>query len=174
MFPLHVSQCLLSAFVVLFTTYPELSKSSEMLHKRHGTRHINFHGCFRFPSRNQTNNPGSSSLGECRSSSASIEIVEHTCPVSSADPVQRDPCVPPVPSPQYGLDLGGYDRYPSMHVPLGAVPPLPRYKWIFECGYDCCPSVDETMGTVTTVAPCDMSPMPCWRVELHAAVFERR
>ena len=30
-FPLHVSQCLLSAFVVLITTYPELSRSSEML-----------------------------------------------------------------------------------------------------------------------------------------------
>ena len=30
-FPLHVSRCLLSAFVVLITPYPELSRSSEML-----------------------------------------------------------------------------------------------------------------------------------------------
>ena len=32
---------------------------------------------------------------------------------------------PPVPSHQYGLDFGcGYDRYPSMYEPLGAVPQL--------------------------------------------------
>ena len=36
------------------------------------------------------------SLGECYSNSASTEVVEHTCPASSADPVQQDPCVPPV------------------------------------------------------------------------------
>ena len=30
------------------------------------------------------------------------------------------------------------------------------------------------MGTVMTVTPCDTSPMPCRKVELHAAVFERR
>ena len=69
------------------------------------------------------------SLGECRSIFASTEIVEHTGPASLADPVQQDPSVFLVPSHQYVLDLArGYDRYPSMHVPLGAVPPLQRYQ----------------------------------------------
>ena len=36
------------------------------------------------------------SLGECCSITASNEIVEHTFPASSADPVQQDPCVLPV------------------------------------------------------------------------------
>ena len=54
------------------------------------------------------------SLGKCCSISASTETVEHTCPASSSDPVQQDPCVTPLPSPQYGVDLGrGHDRYPA-------------------------------------------------------------
>ena len=68
------------------------------------------------------------SVGKCRSMSASIETVTHACPVNSADPVQQDPFVPPVPSPQYDWTLGGYDRYPRMYVPLSAVPPLQRYQ----------------------------------------------
>ena len=41
------------------------------------------------------NNPGVG-FGARYSISASTEIVEHSCPVNSADPVQQNPCVPPV------------------------------------------------------------------------------
>ena len=63
-FPLHVSQCLLSAFVVLITTYPELSRSSEMLQQsvlqETWNREHQLPQVFSDPSRNQVNIPGSS------------------------------------------------------------------------------------------------------------------
>ena len=104
-FPLHVSQCLLSAFVVLITTYPELSRSSEMLqqsvsqetwNREHQLPQVFSDPLTKSDEQSRKLDEAGVSLGECCSISASTEIVEHTYPASSADPVQRDPCVPPV------------------------------------------------------------------------------
>ena len=100
-FPLHVSRCLLSAFVVLITTYPELSRSSEMLqqsvlqetwNKEHQLPQV-----FLDPlMKSDEPDEAGVCLGKCRSITASNEIVEHTFSACSADPVQQDLCVLPV------------------------------------------------------------------------------
>ena len=104
-FPLHVSQCLLSAFVVLITTYPELSRSSEMLqqselqetwNKEHQLPQVFSDPLTKSDEQSRKLGEAGVSLGECCSISASTEIVEHTYLASSADPVQQDPCLPPV------------------------------------------------------------------------------
>ena len=99
-FPLHVSQCLLSALVVLITTYPELSRSSEMLQQsvlqETWNKEVSSDPLTKSDEQSKKLDEAGVSLGECCSISASTEIVEHICPASSADPVQPDPCVPPV------------------------------------------------------------------------------
>ena len=47
-------------------------------------------------------------FGARYSISASTEIVEHSCPVNSADPVQQNPCVPPV---QIGHIFGQFHTF---------------------------------------------------------------
>ena len=98
-----ISQCLLSALLFLITTYPELSRSSEMLQQsvlqETWNREHQLSQVFSDPSRNQMNNPrkldeAGVSLVECCSIPAYTEIVEHTYPASSAGPVEQDPCVP--------------------------------------------------------------------------------
>ena len=104
-FPLHVSQCLFSAFVVMITTYPELSRSSEMLqqsvlqetwNREHQLPQVFSDLLTKSDEQSRKLNEAGVSLGERCSISASTEIVEHSGPVHSADPVQQDPCVPPV------------------------------------------------------------------------------
>ena len=80
------------------------------------------------------------SLGKCRSISASIEIVTHACPVSLADPVQQDPCVPPVPSPQYDWTLGA-----STTVTPGCM-----YLWVRYHRYN---GINESLSAATIAAP---------------------
>ena len=107
MFPLHVSQCLLSALVVLITTYPELSRSSEILQQyvlqETWNRERQLPQVFSDPltksdEQSKKLDEAGASLGECCSilASRTTEIVEHTYPASSAGPVEQDPCVPPV------------------------------------------------------------------------------
>ena len=102
-FPLHVSRCMLSAFVVLITTYPELSRSSEMLqqsvlqetwNKEHQLPQVFSDPLTKSDEQSRILDEAVVGFGARYSISASTEIVEHSCLVNSADPVQQNPCVP--------------------------------------------------------------------------------
>ena len=108
-FSLHVSPCRFSAsFVVVnkTATYPELYRlprrcCNNLCYRRRGTASIKLHRCSWIPSRNQTNNPDFSMklvwvLVHVTQFQHQQKLVEHSCLVSSADPVQQNPCVSPV------------------------------------------------------------------------------
>ena len=87
--------CLLSALVVLITTYPELSRYGTW-DKEHQIPQMFSDPLTKSDEQSRKFDEAGVSLGECCSISATTEIVEHTYPASSAGPVEQDPCVPPV------------------------------------------------------------------------------
>ena len=102
-FPLRVFRSLLSAFVVLITTYPELSRSSKMLqqsvlqetwNKEHQLPQVFSDPFTKSDEQSRKLDEAGVSLGECCSIPASTEIVEYTYLASSAGPVEQDLCVP--------------------------------------------------------------------------------
>ena len=100
-----VSFARISMFAI--TTYPELSRSSEMLqqsvlqetwNREHQLPQVFSDPLTKSDEQSRMLDEAGASLGECCSilASKTTEIVVHTYPASSAGPVEQDPCVPPV------------------------------------------------------------------------------